>query len=158
MAQGPRARQRQRDRATPVPLHMDFDEQVPDFAGEVGPTFELGGETFHCLACPPGGVLARLWSASRVDDRGRQVYNNPDLINFVADVLADQLPVADVADWDGEGEAPAQVMVLEDCDDVARWDTLMADKSRPIPTEVIGNVVMWLAEYYADRPTNPPAR
>lgn len=128
-----------------------FDSTVADLP-DVGPEFELGGETFHCLPMPAGGVLPRLTRAVGVDDRGRSV-TNPDILLFMEEVLCEEmlLPQADVESED----AP---LVLQPCDDLARWRALMDDKKRPVEASVLVDVVLWLVEWYGDRPTRPSGR
>lgn len=143
-------------------IHRNFDEERAADAGpEIdGPTFELGGETFHCMAIPAGGVLPRVLNAVRFDDRGRRVYNAPDLVRFIEDVLCEEMQVPQ-APPPSDDAAPAlveAVMVTQPVDDVERWTALMEDKKRPVPIETLGNVVMWLIEFYTDRPTTPPRR
>jgi len=147
-------------RAPEPPPHWDFDDEPHD-APKVGPTFTLGGETFHCLPALAGGVLPRLMNAVRVDERGRQVYNNPDILLFMEDVLAISLPVMieqPVPEDAPDGTEPIEVEAWEPCDDVARWDALMFDKARPQELERIGRIMLKLTEFYTNRPTNPSAR
>lgn len=142
--------------------HRNFDEDMPRQDDE-GPSFKLGDEEFHCMACPPGGVLPRVMSAARFDDRGRRVFNAPDIAMFIEDVLCDEMLVpqapADTVDGTGAEVALVEgVMVLQPVDDVERWKALMEDKKRPIPIERLGDIMLWLIEYYTDRPTAPPRR
>lgn len=146
----------------PAP-HWDLDEEnvldnVP------GPTFKLGGEEFHCMAVPPLGVLPRMWAAGRVDDRGRQVIDTPDVINFIEDVLCVELPTIttrqpldEAGDVDGNAD-PIEVEELQPCDDVMRWRILCGDKSRPIDAQVVGELVGKLLTFYGQRPTRASGR
>jgi hypothetical protein len=140
-------------------MHRNFDESEA-FAAipPAGPEFELGGETFHCVACPAGGTLSRLVAAAKVDERGRQAVNNPDLALFIEDVLAEELAVPQERPDDAEEGWEPGPAVVEPCDDVPRWRVLMDDKSRPIPAQVIGDICTWLFEWYSQRPTTPPRR
>lgn len=144
-------------RLVPVADHRNFDdgaEAIPEF----GPSFELGGETFHCVPAAPGAVLARLMASVRVDERGRQVYDAPNLVLFVEDVLAEEMPVEQPATVNEDGSENAPAMVVEPVDDVERWRALMKDKKRPVQIKVIGDIVLWLNGWYTDRPTQPSGR
>jgi hypothetical protein len=152
-------------RTAEPPPHWDFDED-PHEQPELGPTFTLGGELFHCLPALAGGVMPRLMNAMRLDDRGRQVYNNPDILLFMEDVLAVELPVmrpnpaySEVQDADAEAvTVPEEIEVWEPCDDVERWQALMFDKTRPQELERIGKIMFKLTEFYTGRPTQPSGR
>lgn len=144
-------------RLIPTADHRNFDLDQPKLP-ERGPTFELGGEEFHCVPCPAGQTLARLYSSARINDRGQQVFDAPNMQIFIEDVLAEFLPV-DVSvpppDDAPEGTEATIVTEMQPCDDIARWRALMADKARPIHISVIGNVLVWLSGWYTDRPTEP---
>lgn len=143
-------------RLIPVADHRNFDAEDWEFPA-AGPVFELGGETFHCVPFPAGGTLARLAASVRVNDRGVQIYDAPNLVNFIEDVLAEELP----AEQPLPPEAPADSVPVEEmqpCDDIARWRVLMADKKRPIPLQIVGEIVGWLSNWYTDRPTQPSGR
>lgn len=148
-----RTRAAQRLRISSSSGHRNFDDDAPELPLD-GPVFELGGETFHCMPCPPAGVLPRLMAAGRVDEHGRQQSNTPDLIMFIEDVLADELPVE--VKPSAEGEEPS--VAFEPCDDIERWRALVKDRRRPVHATVILKIVLWLAEEYAERPTEPSSR
>lgn len=140
----------------PLDRYRDFDadaEEIPD----VGPSFRLGGEEFRCVPLPAGGTLTRLAAAISRDERGRQVYNLPDMNVFIEDCLIEELTVEIPADDPDNPDAEPQV-VIEAADDVERWRALMADKKRPIPVKTIADVVIYLSELYNDRPTRPSRR
>lgn len=126
----------------------DFDEGLDPLPTE-GPTFKLGGEEFHCVPLPPAGATLALVRAVGRDERGRQVYNLPDIDAFVHSCLIEKRVVK------AEG---SDVEVEEDADDIARWEALLMDKSRPIPISALGGVLMWLQAEYLNRPTGPSAR
>jgi hypothetical protein len=149
----------------PVPLdrYRDFDDfDVPTEQ----PTFKLGGEEFTCLAMPPGGVLTRLAAAISRDERGRQVYNLPDMNLFIEDCLITERiiePEPIVVDADAEpDETPEPVAVIENADERERWRALMDDPKRPIPIRVVADVVIFLQNWYSKdsgaRPTRPSGR
>lgn len=128
--------------------YRDFDEDL-DLPDE-GPTFNLGGETFHCVPLPAGATLTRLASAIGRDDRGRQVYNLPDMNMFIEDCLIDERSV----EVDAEEEGAMPTLVVEPADDIERWRALMNDKKRPIRVKRIAEIVIWLSQVYnEDRPT-----
>lgn len=117
-----------------MPAHRNFDAEMKPIPKE-GPTFELGGETFHCLPMPPGGVIARL------DGSGMNV------ANWIRDCLLEH---AEVTSHTEEG---GTTTVLEDVDDVERWNALMVDKDRPVPVQQLIDILSWLNEEYGERPT-----
>jgi len=143
----------------PIDRYRDFDDfDVPTEQ----PSFKLGGEEFTCLAMPPGAVLTRLAASVSRDERGRQVYNLPDMNLFIEDCLITERIIeptqADIDD--AEDNAPAAI--VEEADDVERWRSLMEDPKRPIPIKVIADVVIFLQGWYSrgsnDRPTRPSVR
>lgn len=141
-----------------VDAHRNFDADADDLPDE-GPTFDLGGETFHCVPAPAGGTLARLAAAIGRDERGRQVYNLPDMTLFIEDCLIDETttitPAQPARD---DHEAVEEQVVVEDADDIERWRTLMSDKKRPIPVKKLADITIWLSNWYSDRPTQPSRR
>lgn len=143
-------------RLTPIGDHRDFDADRPELPAE-GPTFRLGGEDFHCVPAPAGGTLARLYAAARVDDRGRQIFDAPNLTLFIEDVLAEELPTKVTIEGEGD-EVATEVVEMQPCDDVERWRALMVDKKRPVEISLLGDVVVWLSGWYTDRPTQPSGR
>ena len=148
-------------RRAPEPApHWDFDDATPE-PRRAGPSFTLGGEVFHCVDRLAGGVLPRLMSAMRVDERGRQLYNNPDVLLFMEDVIALERPVMKTVEQPDDVDdlvGPSEVEVWEACDDLVRWQALMFDKARPIDIARIGEVMFRLTTYYTERPTSPSAR
>lgn len=141
--------------------NFDEDYNAKEIARGEGPVFELGGEEFHCLPVPPAGAVLDLVQAISRDDRGRTVYNVPDIDTFIRACLVEKRYAMQPAPADVEGkqDPEAQVEVVEDCDDVARWAALLHDKKRLIPSSVIGDLYLWLQEQYAsDRPTQRSVR
>jgi hypothetical protein len=141
----------------------NFDDDIPAGPKE-GPTFQLGGEEFRCVPVPPGGAVLRLVSAIGRDERGRQVYNLPDINAFIEDCLLEEhvvtqlsQPTDEQGDPDGNAD-PIEVVVTEATDDLARWRVLMGDKKRPIPIKTLGDVLMRLQEHYTERPTERSGR
>lgn len=135
--------------------HRTFGTPTPDVPPE-GPTFDLAGETFRCVAVAPPAVLLRLASAVTVNERGEQVFNAPDLIAYVTGVLVDEVWAVDEPDEEGKQDPAAGRWVP--VDDVDRFRELVYSKRVQIPIEVLGEVVLWLSEQYTGRPTRPPAR
>lgn len=131
-------------------VHRSFDaEAVVDHA-LTGPTFDLGGQTFHCLPSAPAGVLNRMLDAVQTDARGNRVFNAPDLIGFVCGVLIEHR-------WELDDEQPAEGEVQwhqVPTDDVQRFLAVVDSKDTIIPIERLGDVVVWLTEQYVGRPTN----
>ena len=115
----------------------NFDLEIKDHNTPVGdgPTFILGGETFHCVALPPGGVMSRLTGTGT------------NVATFIEDCLLEFRAVASL-----NGDEPMDA-VVEKTDDVERWRKLMADKERPIPVELLVDVVIYLSKEYGERPT-----
>lgn len=144
-----------------IDQHRDFDLDVPSYEGVEGPDFDLGGEHFQCVPQPAGGTLSRLASAIGRDDRGRQVYNLPDMTAFIEDCLIEETTTTAPGEPDPDhpdAEVP-DVVVVEPADDIARFQVLMADKKRPIPVAVLASITVWLSNYYSeDRPTRPSRR
>jgi hypothetical protein len=137
--------------------HWNFDDDIPEGPKE-GPSFKLGGEEFRCVPVPPGGAVLRLVSAIGRDERGRQVYNLPDINAFIEDCLLEEHVVLNYPEATPEGEEPQGVEVVEATDDLARWRALMGDKKRPIPIKTLGDVLMRLQEHYTERPTERSGR
>lgn len=116
--------------------HRSF---VPSEPGEAKdrPTFDIGGfrlsnseawkETFTCVPEAPPGVLDDLTTSSIIDDRGNRQYNAPSLLAFFEGVIIDE--------------------------DVPRFRAWSHDKDRAVSIEVLGEVMMWLAEELAGHPT-----
>jgi len=129
-----------------MPAHKSFD--VPE-APEVGPTFDLAGETFRCKGRAPAAVLNRYASATRISSDGTQVTQAPDIIAFVEGVLLTE-------EWvDGDdGEEGS----WEPTDELTRWRALVADPRKQVPLAVIGEIVLWLGTEYTARPTKRSAR
>lgn len=116
--------------------HKSF---VPDSAPEKREpiTFEIGGfrestgeawkEAFTCLPEAPSGVLDDLATSTLLDDQGNRKYNAPSLMAFCEGVLIDA--------------------------DVARFRAITHDKDRIVKIELLGEVMMYLAEQLTNRPT-----
>ena len=149
-------------RQIPAAPDWDFDDEAPA-EYEPGPTFSLGGEKFHCMAVPPLGAIWRLEGTNIIDRRRGQILSAvPDAIGFVEDVLCVELPAevqpepepVVVAEGEEKPAAKPAVLVMEPCDDVERWKILLDDKSRPIKSEKLAEIVNRLYAYYGNRPTN----
>lgn len=100
-------------------------------------TFDIGGyrqstkeqwkETFTCLPEAPSGVLDDLATSSLLDDKGRRVFNAPSLLAFFEGVLVEE--------------------------DVARFRAITHDKDRIVTLDLLGDVMMYVAEEITGRPT-----
>jgi hypothetical protein len=104
----------------------DFGEGA---AGETEPvTFKLHGEEFTCQANVPGKVLLDLVAKGAEDDSGAA---GAVMVNtFFKAVL---LP-----------------------ESYERFDALATNPDKIVTVETIGQIVEWLMEQYADRPTERP--
>lgn len=148
-----------------APTYRNFDETPdPDEPGE-GPVFELGGETFHCVPVPPGDTFFRLHRAA-VNAKGQPLaVSNPDVLLFIEQVICEEMLVDQPTPTNGdtpEGEPEAEpgpvAQVWEKVDDLDRWHTLLSRKRNPVHAEKLGEVVLWLIEWYTGRPTTPSRR
>lgn len=105
--------------------HRSFE--LPASAGaEV--TFDLAGETFHCVSALPAGLVTDFLSAATDDNVGVQ-----------AGALLDILKAA-VVDAD-----------------LPRFERLVRSKDKPIPLETLGQLVEWLVGELSGYPTVPPS-
>jgi len=91
-------------------------------------TFTLEGETFTCLPDPPGAVLTDFLGDASSDQPGRSA---PALVNFITAVMVEE--------------------------DVERFLAHVHSKEVVIEIETLGEIVTWLIEEYADRPTARPS-
>lgn len=153
----------------PTPIRGNPIADVRRFSSykgtEPGPTFWIDDDEFHCVRMPAGQTLARLASSLYVNDRGEEGYHLPNLVTFIEECLAEELPVEQAApdnrtneEIEQGVEAPAPVMVTEPCDDIERWRALMANKAQPVPPKELGEITVWLSTWYNDRPTTPSSR
>lgn len=85
--------------------------------------------TFHCLGTCPAAALDDMARSVGVNAAGDYVFNNVSVIRFFRQVV--------VPDEEHELEA------------------FIADKNRVVQIEELGDVLMWLAETYTARPTDP---
>lgn len=111
---------------------LELDRYTKDLPTE-GPTFNLGGEQFHCMPLPPGGVMSRLSGTGT------------NVATFIEDCLMKFRTI--------ESNGDTIDAVVEPTDDVERWRKLMADDDRPIPVELLVDVVIYLSKEYGERPT-----
>lgn len=128
--------------------YRSFDYDVPD-PTEEGPAFDLAGEHFRCVAVAPVGALAAFLDGIIYDEHGKQLFRTPVLIKFVDSVLIDQVWVPETTDEDGV--TPGR---FDPADDAERWQALVMAKDNAFPAELLGEVVLWLANIYLERPTN----
>lgn len=98
--------------------------------GEVLDSGEEWSETFRCLPTASGGALDDLVSAVSVNDRGEVEFSRVSVLRFVRELLI-----------------PA---------DVVRFEQMVRDKRRLIELDVLGAIMMDLAqEVTGQRPTGP---
>lgn len=140
--------------------HRDFDAgRTRTSTKKKGPTFTLVGQEFRCLPGMPAGGLQRIAMAVRVNDRGEQVYDSPNVIRFLEDALVTRLWVEEPAPDDApEGTAPGGHW--EPADDRARFRALVDPPEAPeelIEIEELGEIMDWLLEEYQGRPTSRSA-
>lgn len=95
-------------------------------AAEPWPERVQQSQLFTCVSVAPAGVLLDM-VAAQDSSGGRSAQA---LTDFVNGVLIDA--------------------------DLERFAALVHDKDVAIPIEVLGQIVAWLAEEYAGRPTQPP--
>lgn len=127
-------------------VHRTFDDDAQIDHDAIGPTFDLAGQTFHCLPAAPAGALNLMLEAVKTDTRGNQVFSAPDLIGFVCMVLIDER-------WVRDEDDPSQWRT-EPADDVERFRDVCEGKKYIVPIEKLGEVVVWLTEQYVGRPTS----
>lgn len=101
-------------------------------------SFELCGETFHCVPLPGAEVMAKI--------NGTGV----NLATWIDDCLVRERAVASANGVEGQE-------VTEATDDVRRWRALMA-KPNAVRIEDLLPIVVWLIEQYGERPTVRSAR
>lgn len=134
----------------------NFDTEFPiEERKDSGPTFELGGENFTCIPAAPAGTVNDLVAGIRSDPNGNEIYSIPNLVSFMRQVLREREWVSPPA---AQYEGGVLVGEWQPRDDVTRFMALMYDKDRPIKVEVLGALVIWLAEQYTLRPTTPSGR
>lgn len=105
----------------------DFDEARKEAARVSDPpSFQLGGETFTCLAKVPLGFSFELMDAPEVSPE-----TNAGAIHAMTKFLR---------------------RILVDEDNVARFDALLARREDPITGGDILDVSVWLGELYSGRP------
>jgi len=92
-------------------------------------TFTLEGVEFECLPDIPGAVLTDFLGDATSDSPGRSA---PALVNFITAVLLD--------------------------DQVEPFLDLVHSKDTIIEIDLLGEIVTWLVEEYAGRPTERPSR
>lgn len=134
----------------------NFDTEFPmEERKDSGPTFELGGEHFTCVPVAPAGSVNDLVSGIQSDGGGNEIYSIPNLVSFMTQVLRER---EWVSPSDAQYEGGALVGEWVPRDDVTRFRRLIYDKDRPIKVEVLGALVIWLAEQLTLRPTTPSGR
>lgn len=141
--------------------------------------FKLLHEEFEALPEAPAGALNDLVAGIQLDEQGNRVYNAPNLVRFVAAVLAEEEAVP----WDepdpDEPVRPLDVLSVSEarernlwvdpewnCEKVAvmptghveRFLKLVNSKRYIVRIEVLGELVMWLSEELTGRPLQPSAR
>lgn len=134
--------------------HHNFDDDFPVEERKDGPSFDLGGETFHCVPMLPGYALTLLGRFVGTDERGKAVTSS-DVTQFMEAAIAEERYVTHEPTIDGDDPSSIEGGgdVWEKCDDLERWRALMADKRRPIHADTLAKVVLWLYGWYTERPT-----
>lgn len=113
----------------------------PPTPGRTGPEFDLEGvgqitgkewsEHFTCVPTAPSGVLDDLASSMGTDGRGNTVWNQVSLLAFFRGVLLD--------------------------DDVVRFQALVHDKDRLVELDLLGEIMLWVADEVVGHPTQRPS-
>jgi hypothetical protein len=151
--------------------HHDFDSKRKKIdPKKEGPSFTLCEQEFHCLPALSGATVNAMALAIRVDDRGRQVYNAPNVIAFIHDCLAQRLWVK----WEYEGETgpdaaeglkPEQIESIRDekgywevVDDRARFMKIVEGNEDIVELETLIEIMNALSEDYGERPTQRSKR
>lgn len=137
--------------------HHNFDDDfgIITEPPKEGPSFELGGETFHCVPMLPGYALTLLGRFVGTDERGKAV-SSSDVTAFMESAIAEERWTESAPPAVVEGDETPRTVdpgVWEACDDLERWRALMLDKRRPIPADALAKVVLWLYGWYTERPT-----
>jgi hypothetical protein len=149
--------------------------------------FILCGEEFVCLPVIPAGAMQRMALSLRLDEKGRQVYNAPDVVGFIEDCLRKRewIPVvnvngtkaitttdasvtpADAADDDFLDLSEEQRQTIEDeggywepADDRERFRRLIAEDNTEdlIELPVLAEIMNDISEAAAERPTKRSKR
>lgn len=139
-----------------MPRHRDFtaiggpSEPLSfTLSGKRASTGEPWEETFKCWPKIAPQAMADLALAMRVTPEGERVWNAAAIIGFIRRALMDVAdPMAEPVP-DGE-EKPLT--------EKQRWYRLCNDSDRALDlTNDLGPILLWLAEEYSDRPTQPPS-
>lgn len=112
-------------------------------------------ETFTCWGRIAPAALVDLALAMKVTPDGKREWSSAAVISFIRRALMDP-PAADTnGDTDPETE---RAMTQKAMTQKARWAVLTNDSDRPLDIqEDLGPILMWLAEEYTGRPTQPPS-
>lgn len=145
-------------------IDMDAERHSVD-PKTIGPEFVLGGEHFTCLPAQPGVAIQRIAVAMRRDERGRQVFDAPNVIGFIEDVLIDRrwIEVKPGESQDDLSEEERKSVAddggyWEDADDKARFTKVIESTDDIIELDTLGNLMTQLSEQYGERPTRRSSR
>lgn len=153
--------------------HHDFDaKRKKTDPKKPGPSFTLCEQEFHCLPALPGGVVNTMALAIRVDDRGRQVYNAPNVVAFIHDTLRTR----EWVEWkfsNEEGSGPDDADELSDeqkqsirddqgywlpADDRQRFMAIIDGNEDIVELPLLVDIMNALSEDYGERPTQRSKR
>lgn len=115
-------------------------------------TGEPWSETFKCWPRIAPQAMADLALAMRVTPEGERIWNAGAVIGFVRRALMDVEPVA------VNGETPPFDPTQMAKSQRGRWQALVNDSDRALNMQDdLGPILLWLAEEYTGRPTEPPS-
>lgn len=146
---------------------MTIDDGVRDFSPRSKTTekptyieFMLAGEHFHALSEAPAGIMNDLLAGIGLDDAGNRVYQAPNLIRFVQGVLREQeaLTPEEATERGIERKPSDDGLVWIPADDLRRFSRVVYGKQHVVKVDELGELVMWLSEKLADRPTGTSGR
>lgn len=98
-------------------------------AGDVIETEEEWSETFRCLPTAPGAALDDLVSSVSINEEGDISFSKVSVLRFIRSVLTES--------------------------EEQRFNAMVRDKRKLVDLDVIGQIMMDLAEEYTGRPIGP---
>lgn len=151
--------------------HHDFDAKRKKIdPKKKGPDFTLCEQDFACLPALAGATVNAMALAIRIDDRGRQVYNAPNVIAFIHDTLITRRWVewefsGDTGPDDADDLSEEQKQSIRDdkgywepADDRTRFMKIVEGTDDIVELETLIDVMNTLSEDYGERPTQRSKR
>ena len=150
---------------------VDYDEERRRVdPKKPGFTFRLCDQDFACLPALPGATLIAMAQAIRLDQRGRQVFNAPDVIGFIHDALRER----EWIDWqfvpDEDDVMPSDLTeeqrtsitdnggYWEPADDRQRFQRICDGTEDIVELELLVKIMGDISEFYGERPTRRSKR